>query len=159
MELKEHIKSIWQYNKWANEKLFDAIPLEIADIEINSSFNSIRKTVYHLWDAETVWLERITDKPLTTWPASAKFTGTFSDSFAKILEQENIYIQFIEQTDLLQRVSYNYLKGEEFSNSYFEVLSHVANHSTFHRGQIVTMLRQAGVTVIPSTDLIAYYRK
>ncbi len=159
MELKEHIKSIWLYNQWANEKLFNTIPVEVADIEINSSFNSIRKTVYHLWDAETVWLERLMDKTLTAWPPSANYTGTFEESFAKIKEQENTYIQFIDESDLSHRISYKNLKGDEFSNSYFEILAHVANHSTFHRGQLVTMLRQAGVTQIPPTDLIAYYRK
>ncbi len=159
MELKEHIKNLWLYNQWANEKLFAAIPAVIADVEINSSFNSIRKTVYHMWDAGTVWLERITSKPLTPWPASAQYTGTLEESFVKIKEQENSYIQFIEETDLSERVYYKNLKGVEFSNSYFEVLSHVANHSAFHRGQIVTMLRQAGISQIPSTDLIAYYRK
>lgn len=159
MELKEHIKNIFLYNQWANEKLFAAIPAVLADVEINSSFNSIRKTVYHMWDAETVWLERITNKPPTPWPASAEYIGTFEESFVKIKEQENNYIKFIEGTDLSERVYYKNLKGDEFSNSYFEVLSHVANHSTFHRGQLVTMLRQVGVTQIPSTDLIAYYRK
>ncbi len=159
MELKEHIKHIWLYNQWANAKLFAAIPIELADVEIKSSFNSIRKTVYHLWDAETVWLERMMDKPLTPWPASAQFTGTFEEAFAKIKEQEDIYTQFIEQIDLSQHIIYKNLKGQDFSNTYFEILSHVFNHSTFHRGQLVTMLRQAGVTEIPQTDLIAYYRK
>ncbi|MDZ4756897.1 MAG: DinB family protein [Bacteroidota bacterium] len=159
MELKEHIKNMCLYNQWANEKLFGAIPLELADVEINSSFSSIRKTVYHLWDAETVWLERLMDKPLTPWPATANYTGTFAESFTYIKEQENTYIQFIEQADLSNRITYKNLKGIEFSSSFFEILSHVVNHSTFHRGQLVTMLRQAGVTQIPATDLIAYYRK
>lgn len=159
MEPRVHLKNLWQYNQWANEKLFAAIPSEVADVEITSSFNTIRKTVYHMWDAETVWLERLKELPITPWPASAQFLGSFTESFSKILEQENQYIEFIGHVDLEQKLSYKNLRGIEFNNTFFEIFSHVANHSTFHRGQVVTMLRQAGVIEIPSTDLITYYRR
>lgn len=162
MNLKENIISLLQFNRWAEAKLLEAIPESVLDLEINSSFNSIRKTVCHSWDAETIWFERIQDVPVTPWPASAQFHGTWAEMKQAILRQEDQMIAyFSEQPEsyLLGTISYKNLKGLEFTNTIFQVLQHVVNHSTMHRGQLVTQLRQAGVASIPSTDLIAYYRE
>ena len=50
------------------------------------------------------------------------------------------------------------MKGEPFTDSVEDTLFHVVNHSTYHRGQIITMLREAGETKVVSTDLIHYLR-
>jgi uncharacterized damage-inducible protein DinB len=49
------------------------------------------------------------------------------------------------------------MSGEPFTSSLGQMLRHVVNHSTYHRGQVTTMLRQLGVPA-PATDLILYYR-
>jgi uncharacterized damage-inducible protein DinB len=48
--------------------------------------------------------------------------------------------------------------GGEYVHSYRQMFRHVVNHSSYHRGQVVTMMRQAGVKP-PSTDLILFYRR
>jgi uncharacterized damage-inducible protein DinB len=50
-------------------------------------------------------------------------------------------------------------QDKDLQNKLYEIIMHCMNHSTFHRGQIVTMLRTAGVTNLFSTDLITYYRE
>lgn len=160
--LKENILDLLNYNLWANTQLLQIIDEAIVDTEVISSFSSIRKTVYHSWDAETIWFERLKNVDVTPWPASGLFKGSFSEAVKSILAQEQEIISYIENSSeafLLQTITYKNLKGLAFTNSNFHVLQHVVNHSTMHRGQIVTLLRQFGVSTIPSTDLIAYYRQ
>ncbi len=160
--LKENILNLLNYNLWANTQLLQAIDVTIIDTDVISSFSTIRKTVYHSWDAETIWFERLKNVEITPWPASGLFEGTFEEAVKSILAQEKEIITFIENNSeafLEQTITYKNLKGMAFTNSNFHVLQHVVNHSTMHRGQIVTLLRQFGVNSIPSTDLIAYYRQ
>jgi uncharacterized damage-inducible protein DinB len=51
------------------------------------------------------------------------------------------------------------MKGIEFKSAVDEILFHVVNHGTFHRGQMITMLRELGYTSFPSQDLIAFTRE
>ena len=57
------------------------------------------------------------------------------------------------------RYHYTNLRGEPFDDTYEETLFHVVNHGTYHRGQLIMMLREAGVTSLPGTDLIHYLRR
>ena len=152
------------YNLWANELLLTLIEKKISnaklDNEIVSSFPSLRKTVYHLWDAEFIWIKRLKGESLNDWP-SKSFSGTFSEAKEKILARDKQFIHFIEDLDdeqLSLPFTYQNIEGKSFTNPVWESVLHCMNHSTYHRGQIVTMLRQLEVAEIPATDYIAYSR-
>ena len=149
------------YNLWANERIANVLkgldPSSL-DKEIPSSFNSIRKTVFHIWDAEYIWLQRLQGHSLTDWPSKQYDAET---PIVKFLETSQAFKEFVEQlaeSDFYGDCVYNNLKGAEYRNPRNEVVQHIFNHSTFHRGQIVTMLRNAGVMELPATDFI-YYRR
>ena len=153
------------FNFWANELLLSVISKELKDDlldkEIDSSFPSLRKTIYHLWDAEFIWLKRLKGESLNDWP-SKFFNGTFSEAKEKILLNDQLFIDFVERLNdekLSESFTYKNIEGKTFSNSRWESVHHCMNHSTYHRGQIVTMLRQLGITNIPSTDFISFCRK
>jgi uncharacterized damage-inducible protein DinB len=87
---------------------------------------------------------------------------TKDDSLDALLRTSEILDEFVSTLDdATLRVDYAYqnLQGKPFENSYEETLFHVVNHGTYHRGQITTMLRQAGVQQVATTDLIAYLRE
>ena len=154
-----------QYNYWANELLLSVIEKEMNDEMLNkeiiSSFPSLRKTVYHIWDAEFIWLKRLKGESLDDWP-SKFFGGTFSEAKEKILLNDQLFIDFVERLNdekLSESFTYKNIEGKTFSNPIWESVHHCMNHSTYHRGQIVTMLRQLGITNIPSTDFISFCRK
>ena len=154
-----------QYNYWANELLLSVIERDMnnkmLDKEIISSFPSLRKTAYHLWDAEFIWLKRLTGESLNNWP-SKNFNGTFSEAKEKILLNDKLFIEFVEKLNvekLSELFTYKNVEGKTFTNPMWESVHHCMNHSTYHRGQIVTMLRQLGITNIPSTDFISFCRK
>ncbi|MBI3234809.1 MAG: hypothetical protein HYZ42_12370, partial [Bacteroidetes bacterium] len=99
---------------------------------------------------------------VTPWPASGNFKGTFAEAVVEILKQEEKILAYINAADesfFTAELHYKNLKGLEFSNTNFQVLQHMVNHSTMHRGQVITQMRQLGVQSILSTDLIAYYRE
>ena len=154
-----------QYNFWANELLLSVIERDMnnkmLDKEIISSFPSLRKTAYHLWDAEFIWLKRLTGESLNNWP-SKNFNGTFFEAKEKILLIDKLFIEFVEKLNvekLSELFTYKNVEGKTFTNPMWESVHHCMNHSTYHRGQIVTMLRQLGITNIPSTDFISFCRK
>ena len=162
--LKATLLRYTDYNHWANELLLKLIESKISnallDKEIISSFPSLRKTVYHLWDAEFIWIKRLKGESLNDWP-SKSFSGSFPEAKERILARDKEFIHFIENSDdehLSLPFTYHNIEGKAFTNLVWESILHCMNHSTYHRGQIVTMLRQLEVADIPSTDYINYCR-
>jgi len=150
------------YNLWANTKVADvlrAIDNSLYFQENNSSFSSIAKTVLHLWGAQFIWLTRMQGESLREWP-SANVTDKEEGLDGLILSSASLvsFVKSKNESFLKSTYAYNNMKGEPFVDPYEDTLLHVVNHSTYHRGQIITMLRQGGVKTVPSTDLIHYLR-
>lgn len=137
-----------KYNLWANARIAALIPDEVSDLELISSFSTIRKTLYHIWDAQEVWLNRLNGVPANQWP-SEHFNGTLSEAKELFIQSSQKMIEFILAKDdsfFIDSLTYTNMKGIAFTNTHEEILMHVCNHATLHRGQIITMLRNAGVT-------------
>ena len=151
------------YNAWANARVAEAlrpVPDAIYFQENKSSFPSIAKTVLHIWGAQQIWLRRMNREQVTTGSA-ATVDYTKDDSLDTLLRTSEALVDFVSTHDdatLLVNYTYQNLQGKPFEASYEDTLFHVVNHSTYHRGQITTMLRQAGVQHVAVTDLIAYLR-
>lgn len=162
--LKSTLLRYTNYNYWANETLLKLIEKEVNEEKLDknlvSSFPSLRKTVFHIWDAEHIWIKRLNGESLLDWP-SKSFKGKISSASEKMLLNSKSFIEFIEKNgDEELSIPFTYLntEGKSFSNPIWEAVLHCMNHSTYHRGQVVTMLRQLAVENIPSTDYIAYTR-
>lgn len=120
-----------------------------------------RYSEYNHWDAEFIWLKRLKGESLNEWP-SKNFTGSFSQAKEKFLLNDKAFIEFVNNLNterLSESFTYKNVEGKTFTNQIWESIHHCMNHCTYHRGQIVTMFRQLGITNIPPTDFIAYCRK
>jgi uncharacterized damage-inducible protein DinB len=158
---------LWQYaayNFWANTKLMDVI-VKLSDeqlhTEINSSYKTIFLTVLHLWDAESIWWQRIKLAENPSWPGT-NFVGTITDLNKNLLQQSLLWKEWVHNaTEATLGHEFIYLnsKKEQFKQPVSDILQHMFNHQSFHRGQLITMLRQVGITKLPSTDLIVFTRK
>jgi uncharacterized damage-inducible protein DinB len=160
--VKEIILKELAYNSWANERILRNIPHELVDAEVVSSFPTSRLTVYHIWDAQIIWHKRIQGIEQDGWPSS-DFKGTFNEACMHFLRQSVDMEELIRNSDeafLQKMITYKNLKGLEFTQPVWQILLHVVNHATFHRGQIVTMLRAAGLKdpLLPM-DEIAFFRE
>lgn len=162
--MKEILVQLAAYNIWANQKLMDVILLlseEKQLQELPSSFKNLQSTLLHMWDAESIWWQRMKMQERFTRP-SENFNGNMKDACNGLLQQNQQWQDWIKNATepALEHVfQYYNTKKEHFKNPVSQMLIHVFNHSTYHRGQLVNMLRQLGVEKIPATDFIEWWRK
>ena len=161
--MREYLVKIAHYNLWANQKIIAAIPLDknIFNETLKSSFPTIKDTLLHIWDAQDIWLTRLKDLPITSFP-SKNFNGSNEDVINGLIKSSESFYLFLDEqlpTFDTKIITYKTIAGEAQSSTAIEVVAHCMNHSTFHRGQIITMLRALDITKLPATDMIAYNRQ
>ena len=158
---------LWQlsaYHIWANERLIKATkPLPEATLhkDTGSSFGSIYNTFLHLADAENIWWQRLQGIENAVFPSHENIIS-FEELASRLLQQNEALKNFITTTDTkgFEKVlNYCNTKGEAFSQPVYQILIHLFNHATYHRGQIVTALRGFNVSQIPATDFIVWSRQ
>jgi len=157
----DEVRTLNAYNTWANRRVLDACaPLTAAQFtqDLHSSFPSVRDTLAHIMLAEWLWLERWQGRSPAFPSSDFADLASIRSRWQKIDEDLNAFVQELSVADLDRVVEYKNTKGHAFSNPMRQMLQHVVNHGTYHRGQITTMLRQLGATPL-TTDLIAFYRE
>ena len=160
---KDDIQLLFQYNRWANNRVFEsvsALSIEQFTRDLGSSFKSVRDTFAHLYGAQWIWLERWHGRVPSGFPAPADFPDleTTRRKFTEIDSNLVDYAASLNADDIQRVIEFKSMAGTHFAQPLWQMLQHVANHSTYHRGQIATMLRQLG-SKATSTDLIAFYRE
>ena len=162
--MKEILLQYATFNSWANQKLCDVIALlpEQQQLQhINSSFPGIKPTLAHMWDAESMWWQRMKLMENVSRPSEAAEYST-NEIITNLLQQDKLWIDWITNASpaAIDHVfAYQNTKKEQFKQPIFQMLMHVFNHGTYHRGQLVTMLRQLSVAKIPATDFIEWSRR
>lgn len=156
------IKTLFAYNSWANTRMLECVAKldqEQYNRDMGNSFPSVKATMEHILGAEWIWWKR--------WhgESPAKFPNEWDVSTFEALQQvwqqhDQAYRAFgesLSEGDLDRNIVYHNIKGDKFENKLGDLCRHVLNHSTYHRGQVTTLLRQLGAEAV-STDLIFYYR-
>jgi uncharacterized damage-inducible protein DinB len=162
--MKILLSQLSTYHLWANGQLLDAIrllPQTQIEQTLVSSFSSMQATVLHMWDAESIWWQRLRLQEQIVRP-SDDFNGTFDELATQLLSQSkqwNAWVLAAQEHMFDHEFIYQNTKKEKFKQPVYQVLLQVFNHATYHRGQLITMLRQVGATQIPNTDFIAWSRK
>lgn len=161
METIQLVKELHAANKWATETLINIVPENLYYAETKSSFSSINATFNHLWDAQMVWYNRLTENPTAPLP-SKSFEGNHTQRVEAILQSYEQYIVLLaDKTNdyLTQPLTYKNLQGLGYTQPNYQILMQLTHHSAMHRGQVITQLRQLGFTdKIPQTDVVAWYR-
>ena len=161
--MKELLLQYASYNAWANKKITEIILTlspELCSKEIKSSFSSLNKTMLHMLDAESIWWQRLKLNEKIVVP-SEDFKGETKDIVSSLLLCDLQWQEWVAgATDVaLDHVfQYQNSKKESFKQPVYQVLQHVFNHGTYHRGQLITMLRELGVEKLPATDFILFTR-
>jgi uncharacterized damage-inducible protein DinB len=156
----ETIRELYGYNRWANARSLQASStVSPADFtkEVGGSFASLRGTLAHMYGAEWIWLERWGGTSPRKLPFSLDFPDveTIRSRWQDVEREQKEFLGGLDQGRLAEVISYVNLKGEAFAYPLGRMLQHVVNHSTYHRGQVATLLRQLGATPL-STDLLLY---
>lgn len=158
----EEIKTLYEYDKWALERVLDAataLTAEQYDRNLGSSHGGVRGTLVHCFAAYDIWFARWRgESPMTLikeedLPTLASLKERW-DNF-----QKNIQHHFNTLTEAALRapLTYKDTKGNLYTVPLWQQMQHLVNHSTYHRGQVIALLRQLGAKAV-GTDLINYYR-
>jgi uncharacterized damage-inducible protein DinB len=170
----EHIGLMASYNQWMNRKVYEAAG-KLTDAALAADrqafFGSILGTLNHLVLGDTVWLKRFAEHPAgfsALLPLSAVATPVDLRqlAFADIRELsaqrawlDQLILNWadsLQEADLDQRLRYHTMGGAAAEKVFFGLVAHFFNHQTHHRGQVTTLLSQAGVDV-GDTDLLALF--
>lgn len=159
----DEIRELYAYNRWANRRLLDAasrLSPEAFTRDLGSSFPSVGDTLAHIVAAEWVWLERWRGRsptgPPDAWDLSTP--GTLRAAWEEVDRNRQAFLVELTEAASGREIAYRTTSGQPFEQPLGQMLRHVVNHSSYHRGQVVTMLRQLGAEP-PPTDLILFYRE
>ena len=157
----ETIRELYLYNHWANQRMLASLaPLSAEQFThgMRNSFGSVRDTVVHILGAEWIWLERwLGRSPKALLPADNFLSiGSIGERWAIVEQDRNRFIQTLTPAKLQESVAYINTRGVPFTYPLWQQMAHVVNHSSYHRGQVTTLLRQLGAEP-QNTDFLTYY--
>ena len=148
--MKAYFIKLYRYNAWSNKRVMDTL------VRQNIHDEKILSVMGHILAAQYLWLHRIKGLP----PADVKLWGAYSlDQQLKMAEEVGkLWLDFIESTDNFNReLTYHNYVGDPYTNNVENIMIHLVNHSSYHRGQVAMLLRQKGFEPI-NTDFITYDR-
>lgn len=162
MTLQE-ITDLLEYNLWANNRLFEAaaqMPAEQYYRDLKSSHGGIHGTFVHIVGAQKVWLARWLGSPDTSMVRAEDVTSLIDliALWEQISSETAKFLQQFTDEKLHDTMTITTSNGKRFTHTYQQMLQHLVNHSSIHRGQVSAMMRQLGIRP-PATDLIGYYRQ
>ncbi len=159
----QDVRTLLDYHYWARDRMFEALePLtpEQATRDMGNSFKSIRDTVTHVYAAEWAWYSRWQGSsptallPSDQFPDLAAVRRAWSDHEGKM----RAFVDGLGEDGVARAFEYTLFSGHGGSSPFWQMLQHVVNHASYHRGQVTTMLRQLGAKPAKPMDMIAFYR-
>jgi len=159
----DELTRLMAFNRWANLRLLDSVeqlsPEELHR-DMKGSFASVLDTVVHMYQAEWIWLRRWKGEGFTDVPGEDGETPleTLLEWWDALWTEQQAFLGAVSEGDQDRRVHFRLRSGVEREQALGELIRHVVNHGTYHRGQLVTLLRQLGRTP-PSTDYVQYLRE
>ena len=159
--LVQTVRGLLGYTIWADRTVLDALKrvgAEDLTRETGTSFGSLLGTMAHILGSEQLWLSRFLGVPLSQLPGVEDFQtlDALLASYEDFWPQLELFLASLLADQLDQEFVWTNSRGETHSAPFRQVLLHFVNHATYHRGQVVSLLRQLGHEP-PHTDLV-YYR-
>lgn len=152
------------YHYWARDRVLEAVerlsPEQFTRVVV-SSFPSVRDTLVHMYAADNVWYRRWHGESPTQLVSPEPFhdLATVKAAWEELEAATRQYFSTLDQAGIDSVTDYRLMNGTPGSSPFWQMLQHVVNHSAYHRGQVVTMLRQLGAPAPKPLDLIAFYRE
>jgi len=148
--VKKYFLKLYNYNYWSNKRVLGTIQKQ------DVSDAKILQLMGHVLAAQYLWLHRIKGLPAP----DVKLWGEYSlDTLLKMAEDVGKqWLDFVESTDNFDReLTYRNYTNDPYTNNVENIMIHLVNHSSYHRGQVAMLMRQKGFEPI-NTDFITYDR-
>lgn len=157
----DYIQALYEYNRWANGRILDAaarLTIDKFTKDLGNSYGSVRDTLVHIMSGEWIWLKRWQGTSTKTMLSSSEFLtiSRLKSRWTEIESEQTDFLSSITEESLEEIIAYVNTEGQPFKYPLWQMLVQVVNHSTYHRGQITTMLRQLGAEPI-ATDFLIFY--
>jgi len=163
-EMHAHFRAFAGYNAWANRRLYDATA-KLPEAEYMKPrpafFKSIHGTLNHILVADRIWLGRLEHRDPHIKSLDQILYGELAGLRVARQAEDARLIAFVDrltEAELLGSATYKNTQGKPFTTPLAQVLAHLFNHQTHHRGQATDLLAQTGVPP-PELDLIYYLRE
>jgi uncharacterized damage-inducible protein DinB len=157
----EQIRHHVAHTAWAGARLVDAVS-SLTPEELNRDFGTAGKSIlgslFHVLAADRIWLSRIRGRQPDRFihPAKDMHLAVLRNDWPPLLAEWKSYVGGLTAHDLSSVIEYHDIKGNPHRTHLWQILLHLVNHGTRHRGQAPGFLRMLGRTP-PPLDLIACY--
>jgi len=160
----DDLKTLLDFHYWALGRILDAtdqLTPEQFTRDLGSSFKSVRDTLAHMYSAEWAWYQRWHGTSPTAHLSFEQFPDVASLRQTWATHEANMraFVNGLSGDDINRVVEYRTLNGAPGSSAIGQMVQHVVNHGSYHRGQVTTMFRQLGAAPAKGMDLIGYYRE
>jgi uncharacterized damage-inducible protein DinB len=158
----QDLQTLLDYHYWGRDRLLeelDALTTEQFTRPLTSSFASIRDTVAHAHSAEWIWYQRWRGESPTAHLPAGRFPDAASvrSAWAELEQQVRAFINGLGQADVDRVLQFRLIDGTRGASPLWQMVYHLVNHATYHRGQVTTLVRQVGGKPV-GTDAIAFFR-
>lgn len=155
------IIDLYQYNDWANRRIFqlaENLTDEQLDLPRPLGLGSLRATLFHQWAAEQIWLERWQGLPWREFPIDPQGIplADLQQRFQQVSRSRWEMIHSAGEDISSRQIRYLDWKKNEHQNRWMDLLVHVANHGIHHRAQALQYLKRFGRTVPGGLDYLFY---
>jgi uncharacterized damage-inducible protein DinB len=159
----DDVRTLLDYHYWARDRMLaalDPLTAEQYTRDLGSSFPSIRDTAVHTYAAEWAWCSRWQGESPTALIKAETIPdpAALRQKWQALEEQVRAFQERMGEQGLHRVIEYKLLSGDAGASPFSQMVQHVVNHASYHRGQITTMLRQIGAAPGKPMDLIAFYR-
>ncbi len=162
--MPNQFRQLAAYNRWANARLYAAalsLPEEVYRRPVGVFFGSLHGTLNHLLVADRIWLKRLTgDGELPAGLDAILYDDRAALTRARLAEDARLIsvIEGYDETALAGRVAYRNSAGKPYEQVIGDILLHLFNHQTHHRGQAHACCSILTGSEPPSLDLVAFQR-
>lgn len=147
------------YDAWANKRMLSAAHALATDqlFESAEGAPSVREMLGHIVAAEWIWVRRWHGEDPKAPPSWAKESGLadLQDHYDALDSDRAAFMAGLSDEDLDRTIAYKTASGKACADSLGDLIRQMVNHSTYHRGQLASRMRQLGHTP-PATDLLLF---
>ena len=159
----DYLRQLTAFHYWARDRVMTAagaLSAEQYARPLGNSFASVRDTLNHVYLAERIWYSRWNGVSPTAFPEiDLPDLATLHERWLEMEGKVRAYLDEAGEAGLQRIIPYRLMSGKESASPLWQMVAHVVNHATYHRGQVTTLLRQLGATPPQSTDMITYFRE
>ena len=157
---KELLARHFEYSLWASLKVLETaekLSIDAIEKDRGNSFGGILDTLTHIFLADRVWFKRFSGDPHFAFalPGDSFDLAKLKSEWPQVMNEFTAWIRAQQDSKFEERLFWRNIKGEDKDELMYKILLHIVNHGTYHRGQVITMVKQAGGEVA-STDLVYY---